>query len=128
LLAHLRGEVLNQARNIFFALTQRWQLDREHVHPVVEVLAKFSLAYELFQIAMGGHDDPHVHFDCTIAAHPLNFSAFQHAQQLRLHGGWHVADFVEEQRATLRLFEFAGMTGAGAGEGAFFMPEQLALH
>ena len=49
----------------------------------------------------------------------------QHAQQLGLHHQRHVADFVQEQRAAVRLLELAQVPRGGAGEGALFVAEQL---
>ena len=49
----------------------------------------------------------------------------QHAQDLRLRVGAHVADFVEEQRAAVGLLEAADALLVGAGERALFVAEQL---
>jgi hypothetical protein len=40
-----------------------------------------------------------------------------------LHGQRHVADFVEKQRASVRLFELAGVPRRRAGERALFVAE-----
>ena len=42
--------------------------------------------------------------------------------------GRHVADFVQEHRAGIGCFELAGLGDIRAGERAFFVAEQLALH
>jgi hypothetical protein len=48
-----------------------------------------------------GNSDP---FDsrCTRAAHGLNLTLLEHAEQLGLKLQWQVSNFVEEQRATFR--------------------------
>jgi hypothetical protein len=51
----------------------------------------------------------------------------QHAQQLHLRGRRHLGDLVEEQRAAIGQLEAAGPSIDRAGEGAFFVPEDLAL-
>ncbi|KAF1068799.1 MAG: hypothetical protein GAK45_01258 [Pseudomonas citronellolis] len=61
-------------------------------------------------------------------AHPVELPVGQHAQQPGLGFGWHVADLVEEQRATVGLFEAPAALRGGAGEGAFLMAEQLGFH
>ena len=49
----------------------------------------------------------------------------QHAQDLGLRAGAHVADLVEEQRAAVGLLEAADALAIGAGEGALLVTEQL---
>jgi hypothetical protein len=51
----------------------------------------------------------------------------EHAQDLGLRVGAHVADFVEEQRATVGLLESSDALLVGAGERAFFVAEQFGL-
>ena len=66
-------------------------------------------------------------FTCSRAAEPLELALLQNAQKFYLRGGGDVSDFVEEQRALVGQLEFAGLTGGGAGEGAFFVAEEFAL-
>ena len=62
------------------------------------------------------------------ASQPADFVIFQHAQQFRLGGRGHFADFVEQQRAAVGQFEAADAAFGGAGECAFFVPENFAFH
>jgi UTP:GlnB (protein PII) uridylyltransferase len=93
-----------------------------------QVLAELAAADELLQIAMSGYDHSHVHGNRPVATHALDFAFFQDPEQLGLHGERHVADFVEEDGAVLRLFEFAQMTRACASEGALLMAKELRLY
>src|SRR5208282_1159651 len=77
---------------------------------------------------MRGDDDPHIHGDGALAADALDFTFFEHTQQLGLHGERHVADFVEENSPVLGLFEFAEMAAGGAGERSFFVAEQFGFN
>ena len=61
----------------------------------------------LLEIAMRGGDDAHVAALRHAAADALEDSLLQHPQQLHLHGGIHVADLVEEDRAALGDLEAA---------------------
>ena len=63
----------------------------------------------------------------AVRAHGAHLAVLQHAQQLRLELGRHVADLVEEQRAAVGLHEEAPARRGGAGEGALHVAEQLAL-
>ena len=51
----------------------------------------------------------------------------QDAQNLGLRARAHVADFVEEQRAPIGLFEAADALPVGAGESALLVAEELRL-
>ena len=57
------------------------------------------------QIAIGGRDHAHVDAFSGQRAHPLHFLILQHAQKLRLRGQRHVPDFVQKQRAAVRVLE-----------------------
>ena len=60
-------------------------------------------------------------------AHAVEAALLQHAQQVHLQLGRDVADLVEENRAAVGHLELAALLLAGAGEGAFFVAEQLAF-
>jgi hypothetical protein len=51
----------------------------------------------------------------------------EHAEKLRLRRRAHLADFVEQQRTAVGRLELADLAVRGAGEGPFFVTEQLAL-
>ena len=77
---------------------------------------------------MGGGD--HAHIDREIffaAAHALNGLVLQHAQKLGLRSQTDIADFVQENRAPVGLFESPDAAAGRAGEGAGFVPEQFAF-
>ncbi len=59
-----------------------------------------------------------------LAADAADLALLQHAQQLALHAGRHLADLVEEQRAAVGDLEQAARVVLGAGEGAARVAEQ----
>ena len=61
------------------------------------------------------------------AAQALEGAVFQNLQQLGLHAGRHVGDFVQEESAAAGAFEQAFFAAAGVGEGARLVAEQLAF-
>ncbi len=126
--AHVvRGEVADQQRQVFETRAQGRHLDGEHVEAMEQILAERALDDVLFEIAMSRGDDAHVTAHRHVVAHALEHALLEHAEQLHLHGGAHVADLVEEQRAALGDLEPALAGGDGAREGALLMAEQLAL-
>src|SRR5258708_36652966 len=94
---------------------------------VKQVLAKSAGARVLFQVAMRGDNYAHVPFHRRVAAYPLDFALLQNAQEFRLHGQRHIADFVQKQSAVAGLLELAYMTARSAGERTFFVAKQFRL-
>jgi hypothetical protein len=97
------------------------------VEPVKQILAELFGGDGGFERLVRRGDDAHVHLDGLVAADALERAALQHAQDFRLRGGRHVADFVEENRAVVALLEFADALVGRAGERTFFVAEQFAF-
>ena len=79
------------------------------------------------EIAVGRGDQAHVDPQRPGAAEPLELVLLQHAQDLGLRAGAHVADFVQEQRAAVGLLEPADPLLVGARERALLVAEELGL-
>ena len=109
-------------------LAQRRQMDVENVQAEIEVLAQMPIGDGLFGIFVGGGDHADVHGRFHFAAEAADFVVFQNAQQLGLRGRGHFADFIEQQRAAVGQFEAADAAFGSAGEGAFLVAENFALH
>ena len=76
---------------------------------------------------MRGRDDAHVDADGLLGAERLHLALLDGAQDLGLGGGAQVADLVEKQGAQVGEGELAPPGLGGAGEGALFVAEELAL-
>ena len=76
---------------------------------------------------MRRRDDPHVDLDRLGAADRRERALLQHAQQLDLQRGGHVADLVEEERAAVGDLEQPRLILHRAGERAAHVAEQRAL-
>jgi len=61
---------------------------------------------------MRGDHHPHINRDGFGCADSLQLAFFQYAQQLGLHGEGHIVDFVEQERAAMRLFKLAECAAA----------------
>ncbi len=86
-----------------------------------------ALSDLLFQLLVGGGDDPHVQRDIDLAANPANLLFLNGPQQLGLHGHVHFADLIQKDRTTVGRLEHTQLTDIGTGETPLFMPEQLTL-
>ncbi len=85
------------------------------------------MRHHVRQVAVRGGDHTDVHAERPRAAEALELVLLQHAEDLGLRVRAHVADFVQEQRAAVRLFEPADPLLVGAREGPLLVPEELRL-
>ena len=101
----LLHEMSGQKRNVLAPLAQRRETDADDVETMKKILAKQAFLDPCFQVLVrrGNHAD--VGLDRRLAANPVVMSVGKDPQQPGLQFGRHVADFVEEQRAALGLFE-----------------------
>ena len=86
LFGDLRGKMLRQRWNVFRTLPQWRQGNGKYKNAMKKVLAKCSLLYLLFQVAMCGYNHADVYLDRLVTANALHFALFQHPKQLGLHG------------------------------------------
>ena len=121
----LFDEVIDQHGDVFAPLAQRQNLNRDDVQPIVEVLLEPRLGDHLLQIAVGRRDHAHLHALRPLGAERLEFALLQHAQQLRLDGGRHRADLVEEDRSAVGERELPALGHHRAGERAAHVAEEL---
>ena len=102
----LLEKMIGEQQQIGLPLAQRRNEDREHVEPVVQILAERAVGDRLLEVLVGRGDQPHVRLECVFgAAQPLELALLQHAQQLHLRRQVQLADFVEEQRAAFGELE-----------------------
>src|SRR5262249_25644149 len=100
-------EVTREERDVLAPSAQRRNVEWDDVEAIVEIGAEGLSFTGLHEIAIRCGDDPCVDLDRLAAAHALDLALLQHAKELRLHGQRHVADLVEEQRASARALELA---------------------
>ncbi len=108
-LRDLVHEMLDQLGNVLAPLRQRRHADRHHRQAMIEVLAETALGDLGFEVARGRRHDADVDADLGGAADALEGLVDQHAQDLALRLARHVGDFVDEQRAAMRLLQRAGL-------------------
>src|SRR5215813_3804762 len=89
-----REEVRRQRWYVFPPLAQGWQVNLYRVEAKQQVLAKESTGDGLTQVGIGRRDNAHIDFLRTRRANALDFSGFDHAQELGLLTHGDVSDFV----------------------------------
>src|SRR5678816_749675 len=89
----LRGdltcEVLDERGNIFTTFPKRREYEGKYVDAMEEVLTEFAFADEGLEIAVRGNDHANVDGDRLVATDAFNFSLFEDAKKLGLHGERH---------------------------------------
>ena len=123
----LFDEEVGEEEDVVFAVAQRGEVDGEDVEAVVEVLSEVAFADGGFEVSVGGADDADGGFSCFVGAEAFEFAFLEDAEDFDLDGGGEVADFVEEERAVVGLFDVSVACSSGAGEGAFFVAEEFAF-
>src|SRR4051812_2970552 len=102
-------------------------MDRHNIEPVVQVFTELALLDERFQIFMCRRDNSDVDLTNGVLPKRFHLPGLQKAQDLCLQRKGEVADFVEENRAFMRLFEQASSRSASTRERAFGVAKKLAL-
>ena len=102
-------------------------MQRHDLESVVQILAERALLHHPLEVLIRRRDDAQVDRDVLGAADATERAALEHTQQLDLQHGRHLADLVEEQRATVRHLHETQLLGAGIGERALLVTEQLRL-
>ena len=121
----LTKEMACQRLNIAVALTQRRQRQGEDVQPVIQVLAEPALRYCLTETHVCGRDHPDIDIDRLASANAHDLALLQKAQEMCLQIHRHVADFVEEESATIGVFDLPFGPGESTCESALLIAEQL---
>ncbi len=119
--------MLCQHRNIFPAFPQRRQPDGNYIETIVQILPKFSLFHQFFQIPVGGGDNPGVHLDGPVVSHPLKFFFLNYPQHFCLHGFVQFSNLIQKNRSFMGKLKFSNFRLNGSCVGSFHMAEHLAF-
>ena len=114
-----------QLRNILGPVTQRGNFNGEGAKTIVQIFAELSLADQGQQVRVGGGDDAGIHPHHVGAAQALQFFLLQKTQQLGLQAQRHLADLVQEERASLCHLDSSRIRLHGSGESAARVSEEF---
>src|SRR5260370_2008366 len=123
----LGGEVLREFHDFSRAVAQRGDLQLDHVEAIVQIFAEAFFLEQLIEMLIGRGDYSRIDLDCLRAADPFEGPLLQEAQQLGLHHRSQVADFVEQDRATLGRFEPSRLVFDRTGKRTAHVSEEFAL-
>src|SRR5204862_1345912 len=100
-------ERVREKRNVLDALAKARAPKWEDVETEEEVIAERAVGDALSEVLVRCREDADVHVDHMLAADAADLTRLERAKDLRLRDEIHVADFVEEERAAVRLLEEA---------------------
>ena len=109
-------------------LAQRRQLDAEDIQAVEEILAEAAPPHSVLQILVGRSDDPHVRLPLPSRPQPVEPLRLDEPEQCDLDPLIDSADLVEQDGASTRLLELAGVGLPRPRERPLLVSEQLARH
>src|SRR5262245_23071349 len=108
-------------------LAQRRNVECHHLQAVEEILAEMPGFHLSAQVFMRRADQADVTRDAGRAAETFDAPLFDRSQYLGLSQWVHVTDFIQEERTSMSQLKLSLALLARAREGAFLMPETLAL-
>ena len=100
-----RHKRFDQRRNVFRSFPQRRQMDVHHIQTKIEILAKLACRHQLFQIAIGRRQYPHINLFALARADRHDLFFLHDTQQFCLQPLVQFADFIQEHRSPVSPFE-----------------------
>ncbi len=102
---------------------RRW----ENPETIVKIATELSSLDHSSEVTIGGGDEANIDGDCSSPAKPFDLLFLQSTQKLGLQFQRKIPNLVQEQRAHMSQFQSSDPLRDRAGEGALFMPEELAF-
>ena len=102
-------------------------MDLKDIQAVIQILSQRSILHHFKRVAIRGGDDADIGLQLLLAAQAAKPEVFENPQEFGLHGHGHLYQFVQEQRASLRIFHSPWPAFDGTRESAFLVSEYFAL-
>src|ERR1017187_5752333 len=125
LLLNALKEMQCQLSDIFGALAQWRQFQRDYGEPVIEVLAEGAVLDHGLEVPVGRRHDPDIDGDGPRGAHLGEFSLLNQSQELHLKFKGHLPDFVEKHSPAIGDLDLSLLVGNSTCKGPFDMAEKL---
>ena len=102
-------------------------MDFKGIDTKQQVLAEASRFDHAFEIPVGCAHDPGIDVDDLIVTNASQVAAFEHSEQLGLHGQGQLADLIQEDRSPVGGLEEPLSLYIGSGESTFDVPKEFAF-
>src|SRR5258706_14847594 len=97
-----------------------------YVEPIVEIFAEVSVLDGFFQIAVRRCQNPDIHPDQFLSTHAVKLMILQYLEKFRLQPHIHVADLIQQDRATFGQLKQSELKLIGSCKSPTFVAEKLA--
>ncbi len=92
---------LCQRQDVSGPIPQRRHVQVNLSEAVIQIAAEFSVPQSILKILVRGRNNPRVHGNFLHPAKPKIRDAVENAQQLNLHSGIELANFIEKQSSLI---------------------------
>ena len=116
-------KIVDECGDVFDPFSQRGQMQRDHVEPIVQVFPELPGFYQFFEVFVGGGNDADIDFDRFHAAHTANFMLLQDPEKFALQVRGDIADFIQKTGASIGRFQESLLERDGSREGSSFVTE-----
>ena len=114
-------------RDVFGTLPKRWHVNGQYVEPEIQIFPKALIGDFGLEIPVGGCENAQIDPSWGVGADGADLTVLEDPQKLGLDTCRNVADFIEQDGATVGCDEQAFADSIRSGEGAPDMLEQLAF-
>src|SRR5215813_25936 len=118
-------EVLCQQGQIFFTLAKGWQVDREDIQAIQEILPQLAIIDSLLRGTIRCSKQTHINLDLFTTTEATNATFFYYSEKFRLKHRRHFRNFIQQQGSCVRQFKATCTSRSCAGECPLFVPKQL---
>src|ERR1700710_653799 len=113
--------------DVFSSHAKRWLPNLKHAKPEEKVCPEPAFLHGSLHVLVRCRDHPYIHINGFKTAQAFNLAFLDKTQQGGLTLVRQVANFVEEQRSAMRLFDSPYLALRGTGERSAFVAEQLRM-
>src|SRR5208283_812181 len=116
-----------QQWDVIYSVPERRDLNRKHIQPVKEILAKSAVGHGLLQIPVGGGHNAHIGATRAVVTDPFIAFLLEDAQQFVLNIQRNFSHFIEEDGSAFGRFKASGPVLEGPGKSPADMAKEFAF-
>src|SRR5210317_969853 len=117
--------MVGQQGNVVPAFPQGRQVNLDNLEAIIQILAKLTIGYFIWQDLVRGSDNAHINLDRGGIANTLKFHGFESPQQTQLHARRDVAYFIEKKSAAVRALKAADLVPERPGKSSLYMSKEF---
>src|SRR5271154_5001973 len=123
--AELLQEFLDEKRDVFLAIPQRRDVERDDVEAIEEVFTKVAAGDLLFKVFVRSSNDADIDMDRVRRSNGEKALLVERAKDFGLCLETHVADFIEEESSAIGTFEGSAFFAGAAWDSSVTVAEEF---